>query len=63
MTLEQKLSRLKQIQEQLTSGSVPLSQSMTLLEEATTLKKEIEKELKIIENKLVELEQANETAA
>ena len=57
MTLEQKLSRLKQIQEQLTSGSVPLSQSMTLLEEATTLKKEIEKELKIIENKLVELEQ------
>ena len=57
MTLEQKLSRLKQIQEQLTSGSVPLSQSMTLLEEATMLKKEIEKELKIIENKLVELEQ------
>ena len=54
-TLEQKLVRLKEIQQMLESKSVPLSQSMTLLEEALNLKKEIEKELKSMENKIVDL--------
>jgi exodeoxyribonuclease VII small subunit len=54
-TLEQKLIRLKEIQQLLESKSVPLSQSMTLLEEALNLKKQIEKELKSMENKIVDL--------
>ena len=54
-TLEQKLIRLKEIQQMLESKSVPLSQSMTLLEEALNLKKQIEKELKSMENKIVDL--------
>lgn len=54
-TLEQKLIRLKEIQQMLESKSVPLSQSMTLLEEALNLKKQIESELKSMENKIVDL--------
>jgi exodeoxyribonuclease VII small subunit len=54
-TLEQKLVRLKEIQQMLESHSVPLSQSMGLLEEALDLKKQIEKELKSMENKIIDL--------
>ena len=54
-TLEQKLIRLKEIQQLLESKSVPLSQSMVLLEEALNLKKQIEKELKSMENKIFDL--------
>jgi exodeoxyribonuclease VII small subunit len=54
-TLEQKLVRLKEIQQMLESQSVPLSQSMGLLEEALDLKKQIEKELKSMENKIIDL--------
>jgi exodeoxyribonuclease VII small subunit len=54
-TLEQKLLRLKGIQQTLESGSIPLTESMTLLEEALELKKNIEKELKSMENRLIDL--------
>ncbi len=54
-SLEQKLIRLKEIQQILEAKSVPLSQSMTLLEEALNLKKQIEKELKSMENKIFDL--------
>jgi exodeoxyribonuclease VII small subunit len=54
-TLEQKLIRLKEIQQMLESKSVPLSQSMGMLEEALDLKKQIEKELKSMENKIIDL--------
>jgi exodeoxyribonuclease VII small subunit len=54
-TLEQKLIRLKEIQQMLEAKSVPLSQSMGLLEEALDLKKQIEKELKSMENKIIDL--------
>ena len=54
-TLEQKLVRLKEIQQMLEAKSVPLSQSMVLLEEALNLKKQIEKELKSMENKIFDL--------
>jgi exodeoxyribonuclease VII small subunit len=53
--LEQKLTRLKEIQQLLESRSVPLSESMGLLEEAFDLKKQIEKELKAMENRLIDL--------
>jgi exodeoxyribonuclease VII small subunit len=59
-SLEQKLIRLKEIQQMLESKSVPLSQSMTLLEEALNLKKQIEKELKVMENKIVDLTKDDE---
>jgi exodeoxyribonuclease VII small subunit len=59
-TLEQKLIRLKEIQQMLESKSVPLSQSMTLLEEALNLKKQIEKELKSMENKIFDLTKEDE---
>jgi exodeoxyribonuclease VII small subunit len=59
-TLEQKLIRLKEIQQLLESKSVPLSQSMTLLEEALNLKKQIEKELKSMENKIIDLTKEDE---
>ncbi len=54
-TLEQKINRLKQIQTSLETKSVNLSESMVLLEEAFTLKKNIESELKKMENKLLDL--------
>jgi exonuclease VII small subunit len=55
MSLEEKLTRLQEIQKILSEQKVNLSQSMPLLEEAFQLKEEIEKELKLMENKLVEL--------
>jgi exodeoxyribonuclease VII small subunit len=55
LTLEDKLLRLKSIHQQLESGSVPLTQSMVLLEEALKIKQEVEKELQSMQNKLVDL--------
>ena len=55
MTLEEKLTRLKEIQELLENKKVNLSQSMPLLEEAFKLKKEIEKELSKMENQIISL--------
>jgi exodeoxyribonuclease VII small subunit len=54
-TLEQKITRLQEIQQALSQKSVSLSESMPLLEEAFRLKKEIEKELETMQNKLVQL--------
>lgn len=55
LTLEQKLTRLKEIQQLLEGRSVPLSESMSILEEAFSLKKSVETELKAMENKLIDL--------
>lgn len=55
MTLEEKLTRLKEIQELLQEKKVSLSDSIGLLEEAYKLKTEIEEELTKIENKLVQI--------
>lgn len=55
MTLEEKLTRLKEIQQTLTSAKVNLAESMKLLEEAMSLKKEIDTELNQLENKLTSL--------
>ena len=57
LNLEDKIRRLKEIQSQLEAKQIPLSQSIGLLEEAYELKKDIEKELKAMENKLVKLSQ------
>lgn len=57
MTLEQRLLRLQEIQQLLEQKKVSLSESMPLLEEAYKLKTEIEKELKSMENKLIQLTQ------
>lgn len=54
-TLEQKLSRLQEIQQILSQKTVSLSQSMPLLEEAYTLKREIEEELKTMQTQLINL--------
>lgn len=61
MTLESKLLRLQEIQKLLEEKKVSLSESMPLLEEAFKLKKEIELELKEMENKLVLLTKDDET--
>jgi exonuclease VII small subunit len=61
MTLENKLLRLQEIQRLLEEKKVSLSESMPLLEEAFKLKKEIELELKEMENKLVLLTKDDET--
>jgi len=58
-TLEEKLTRLQQIQQLLSQKTVPLSQSMSLLEEAYLLKKEIEQELKAMETHLISLTKSN----
>ncbi len=55
MTLEDKLLRLQEIQQMLEQKKVTLSKSMPLLEEAFKIKKEVEKELKEMENKLISL--------
>ena len=55
MTLESKLLRLQEIQRVLEEKKVSLSESLPLLEEAYKLKKQIEEELKIMENKLITL--------
>jgi exonuclease VII small subunit len=61
MTLESKLLRLQEIQKLLEEKRVSLSESMPLLEEAFKLKKEIEVELKEMENKLVLLTKDDES--
>lgn len=53
--IEEKLVRLQEIQNLLQEKKVSLSASVGLLEEAGKLKVEIEKELKEIENKLIEI--------
>ena len=55
MTLEEKLTKLQEIQQKIEQKTVTLSQSMPLLEEAYKLKKEIEIELQEMENKIVTL--------
>lgn len=59
-TLEQKLTRLQEIQQILSQRVVSLSESMPLLEEAFRLKKEIEKELESMRNRLVRLTKTDE---
>jgi exodeoxyribonuclease VII small subunit len=54
-SLEEKLTRLQEIYNQIEQKKVNLSQSIPLLEEAYNLKIEIEEELKNIENKLIQL--------
>jgi exodeoxyribonuclease VII small subunit len=60
MNLEDKLTRLKEIQQLLTNGKVNLTESMKLLEEAMKLKKEIDVELKQLENTLISLSKEGE---
>jgi exodeoxyribonuclease VII small subunit len=57
MTLEQKLTRLQEIQQLLEQKKVTLSESMPLLEEAYKLKKEIEDEIHQMENRITQLTQ------
>lgn len=61
MTLENKLLRLQEIQKLLEEKRISLSESMPLLEEAFKLKKEIEIELKEMENKLILLTKDDES--
>ena len=63
MKLEDKLKRLHEIQTLIESGSVSLDESLSLLEEAFGLKREIEEELKKIENKLIQLNSNSEDYA
>ncbi len=51
-TIEEKLLRLQEIQNLLQEKKVTLSESVSLLKEASRLKAEIELELQQIENKL-----------
>ena len=60
MTLEQKLLRIKEIQDTLQNKKIPLDESVKFLEEAYKLKKEIEKEISIIENKITKIQEENE---
>jgi exonuclease VII small subunit len=55
LTLEQKLTRLKEIYETIEQEKPNLSQSVILLEEAHRLKELIENELKEIENRIIKL--------
>jgi exonuclease VII small subunit len=61
MTLEQKLLRLQEIQQLIDQKKVTLSDVVPLLEEAYKLKKDVEKELSDMENKLIELSKQDET--
>ena len=60
LTLEQKLKRLKEIQTLLETKSINLSESMVVLEEAFELKSSVEKELKKMENRLIDLSKSND---
>ena len=62
MTLEEKLTRLKEIQQTLTTEKVNLSESIKMLEEAMKLKKEIDTELSELENKLISLTRQGEVS-
>ena len=61
-TLEQKLTRLQEIQQTLSQKTVSLSESMPLLEEAFRLKKEIESELESMQNKLIKIAKNDQNA-
>jgi exodeoxyribonuclease VII small subunit len=54
-SLEDKLTRLQEIQQLLEQRKVNLSESIPLLEEAYKLKRDIEEELQAMENKLIQL--------
>jgi exodeoxyribonuclease VII small subunit len=54
-SLEDKLTRLQEIQQLLEQRKVNLSESIPLLEEAYKLKRDIEQELQAMENKLIQL--------
>ena len=56
LTLEQKLLRLQEIQKLLEGGSVNLTDSIALFDEANVLKVDIEAELAIIKNKITQIE-------
>jgi len=56
LTLEQKLLRLQEIQKLLEGGSVNLTDSIALFDEANVLKVDIEAELAVIKNKITEIE-------
>ena len=58
-TLEQKLLRLQEIQKLLEGGSVNLTNSITMFEEANILKTAIEVELSVIKSKITEIEARN----
>jgi exodeoxyribonuclease VII small subunit len=62
MTLEEKLIKLQEIQQKIEQKTVTLSDSIPLLEEAYKLKKEIEKELQEMENKIITLTEKGEIA-
>ena len=55
LTLEEKLKRLKEIQQILESKAINLTESMKLIEEDFCLKNDTEKELKKMENRLIDL--------
>jgi exonuclease VII small subunit len=55
MNLEEKLTRLKEIQQLLSAGKVNLTESMKFIEEAVALKKQIDIELNQLENTLIQL--------
>ncbi len=61
MTLEQMLLRLQEIQQLIETKKVTLSESMPLLEEAFNLKKNIEKQLSEMENKIITLSKETTT--
>jgi exodeoxyribonuclease VII small subunit len=63
ITLEQKLLRLQEIQKKLESGSVSLTESMVMFEEAAKLKVEIELELEKIKLKITEIENSQKVGS
>jgi exonuclease VII small subunit len=61
ITLEEKLLRLQQIQKLIETKQVNLTESFTLIQEAYSLKSEIDLELNKMENELIRLSaQSNE---
>jgi exonuclease VII small subunit len=58
-TLEDKINKLKEIQEMLETGNKNISQMVESLKVAVTLKKEIEEELEQIENQLIQINPKN----
>jgi exonuclease VII small subunit len=61
ITLEEKLLRLQEIQKLIETKQVNLTESFTLIQEAYSLKSEIDLELNKMENELIRLSaQSNE---
>jgi len=55
MSLEEKMTRLKEIQNLLETNKVNLTESVKLLQEAKVLTKEIQEELNQYQNQLIQL--------